>query len=63
MYASCDGMEFEASSNTMDLRFVPDDVTFTATPRDSADGVPDDYEPPKFFTAALQSSNVELTCE
>ena len=53
----------QASSNTLDLRFVPDGTPFPNAPRDSASEVPTDYEPPHFYTAAMQSTNVELTCE
>lgn len=61
LYAACDGMEVEASSNVLDLRFVPDDTPLPHAPRDAATDVPPDYAPPHFYTAALQSSNVELT--
>lgn len=61
IYDQCDGQEFEASSNTLDLRFIPDSEKFTAKPRDSAAEVPDDYAAQEFATSALQSSNVQLT--
>jgi|EP00505_MAST-04D_sp_SCG-Rhode-Island_P002899 hypothetical protein len=62
LYDECDGMEYETSSNVLDLRFVPDDTTFEAEPRDSATSVPEKYNPPSsFVTAALQQSNVTLT--
>jgi hypothetical protein len=62
VYASCDGLEFEASSNVLDLRFIPDGTAFTHTaPRESATSVPRDYAPPVYVTRALQSSKVELT--
>jgi hypothetical protein len=51
----------QSSSNIMDLRFVPDDVTFPNAPRDSASKVPDDYEPPRFSVNALQLTKVDLT--
>lgn len=28
LYAECDGLEFEQTSNLLDMRFVPDDVVF-----------------------------------
>jgi hypothetical protein len=62
VYNACDGMEFEASSNVFDLRFVPDDQNFDKHPqRDEASSIPLDYAPPIFATSALQSSKVELT--
>lgn len=61
LYNTCDGLEYEATSNMFDLRFIPDDVTFERAPRDEATNIPDDYTPPEFSTKALQSSRVELT--
>ena len=61
IYTECDGMEFEASSNTFDLRFIPDEVDVVNAPRDTATSVPEDYTPPAFVTKALQSTEVELT--
>ena len=51
----------QSTSNEFDLRFIPDDTMFARAPRDSATAVPDDYEPPAFYTAALQTSRVDLT--
>lgn len=28
LYKACDGLEYECSSNKLDLRFVPEDMTF-----------------------------------
>ncbi|KAJ6444929.1 pre-rRNA processing protein Esf1 [Purpureocillium lavendulum] len=61
IYESTDGTEYQSSSNVIDLRFVPDDVTFDDEPRDSCDKVPGSYKPVEFVTNALQSSKVKLT--
>ena len=62
VYNECDGLEFETSSNVLDLRFVPDDTTFSNRRRDVATTIPNSYKPPEWFaTAALQQSNVSLT--
>eukprot|EP00762_Andalucia_godoyi_P006223 ANDGO_01678.mRNA.1 Pre-rRNA-processing protein esf1 len=70
IYDECDGLEVEASSNVLDLRFVPDDVKFNKKkPRDVSvyddlrEMDPSKYKAPKFATKALQSSKVELTWE
>lgn len=61
IYEATDGTEFQSSSNFLDLRFVPDDVTFDDEPRDECNKVPDSYKPVEFVTNALQSSKVKLT--
>ncbi|KAH0491830.1 hypothetical protein TgHK011_003237 [Trichoderma gracile] len=61
IYEATDGTEYQASSNFIDLRFVPDDVTFDDEPRDQCDKVPESYKPIEFVTNALQSSKVKLT--
>ncbi len=61
IYAECDGMEYEGSSNFMDLRFIPDEVQIPHAPRDTADDIPSDYEPRRFITHALQATEVPLT--
>ncbi|KAK7418947.1 pre-rRNA-processing protein esf1 [Neonectria punicea] len=61
IYEATDGREYQASSNFLDLRFVPDDVTFDDEPRDECDKTPDSYKPIEFVTNALQSSKVKLT--
>eukprot|EP00850_Spirogloea_muscicola_P019428 SM000190S04864 [mRNA] locus=s190:143269:147472:+ [translate_table: standard] len=62
LYRACDGMEFERSANTLDLRFIPDAMCFKARQlRDQATDVPQDYVAPNFQTRALQHSSVKLT--
>ncbi|KAF4998300.1 hypothetical protein FGRMN_3349 [Fusarium graminum] len=61
LYEAIDGREYQSSSNFLDLRFVPDDVTFDGEPRDECEKVPESYKPVEFVTNALQSSKVKLT--
>ncbi|GAP82854.1 putative pre-rRNA-processing protein esf1 [Rosellinia necatrix] len=61
LYNACDGTEYLASSNFVDLRFVPDDVTFDDDPREECDSVVPNYQPTEFVTDALQHSRVKLT--
>ncbi|KAH7353825.1 pre-rRNA-processing protein ESF1 [Plectosphaerella cucumerina] len=61
VYESTDGTEYQSSSNFIDLRFIPDDVTFDDEPRDECDKVPEGYKPVEFITDALQHSKVKLT--
>ncbi|KAF7542736.1 hypothetical protein G7046_g10121 [Stylonectria norvegica] len=61
IYEATDGREYQSSSNFLDLRFVPDEVTFDDEPRDECDKIPDSYKPVEFVTNALQSSKVKLT--
>ncbi|SPN99692.1 related to Streptococcus M protein [Cephalotrichum gorgonifer] len=61
IYDATDGTEYLSSSNFIDVRFVPDDVTFDDEPRDECTAVPEGYEPVEFVTNALQSSKVKLT--
>jgi hypothetical protein len=62
VYRECDGMEFMASGNLIDLRFVPDDQSFESREiRDEACKVPSNYEAPDFYSSALQHTNVDLT--
>jgi len=63
VYGQCDGLEFERSSNILDLRFVPDNQDFARPCRDKADHVPIEYQPPKYFTKALQQTKVDLSWE
>ncbi|KAJ1647507.1 pre-rRNA-processing protein esf1 [Coemansia erecta] len=61
IYKQCDGAEYEASANFFDLRFIPDDMVFSDTPKDEAAHVPEKYEPLDFATQAMQHSKVKLT--
>ncbi|KAI1436322.1 hypothetical protein GGR50DRAFT_651649 [Xylaria sp. CBS 124048] len=61
VYTACDGTEYLASSNFIDLRFVPDDVTFDDEPREECDTLVANYQPAEFVTDALQHSRVKLT--
>lgn len=66
IYQHCDGSEFEKSANFLDLRFIPDSVTFSPDEdgpiKDVATGLPKNYRSkPDLYTAALQSTRVALT--
>ncbi|KAG7383320.1 pre-rRNA-processing protein esf1 [Phytophthora pseudosyringae] len=63
IFDQCDQLEYETSSNVLDLRYVPDDTTFANTPKESCDNVPDHYKPAIFATLALQQTDVKLTWE
>jgi hypothetical protein len=61
IFASCDGTEFESSGNFIDLRYIPDGMSFDDEPRDTAQEAPAAYQPVEFVTQALQHSSVKLT--
>ncbi|MFT7806182.1 ESF1 homolog isoform X2 [Arapaima gigas] len=62
IYDECDGYEYESSCSMLDLRFIPDDVTFDDEPKDVAADVDLATYTPKYFTStALATSKVELT--
>ncbi|KAK9067416.1 hypothetical protein SSX86_014745 [Deinandra increscens subsp. villosa] len=61
IYKSCDGIEFERSSNKLDLRFIPDSMEFKHPARDVATEAPANYEGIDFQTRALQLSKIDLT--
>lgn len=61
IYEATDGSEYLSSSNFLDLRFVPDDITFDDEPRDECESIPENYQPVEFVTDALQHSKVKLT--
>uniref|UniRef100_G3MKN9 Uncharacterized protein n=1 Tax=Amblyomma maculatum TaxID=34609 RepID=G3MKN9_AMBMU len=63
LYRELDGREYESSGTCLDMRFVPDDMTFTDEPSSVADSLPNpqSYKPLTFVTSALMSVNPELT--
>nr|XP_056712491.1 ESF1 homolog [Euleptes europaea] len=62
IYEECDGLEFESSCSFVDLRFIPDDVTFDDEPKETASDVDGASYKPKFFTsAAVATSKVDIT--
>ncbi|KAK6852525.1 hypothetical protein PG995_011076 [Apiospora arundinis] len=61
IYEATDGTEYQTTSNFLDLRFIPDGVTFDDEPRDSCTEVPASYRPTEYVTDALQHSKVKLT--
>ena len=58
LYNECDGAELEASSMVLDLRFIPEEMTFERALRDEAREVPPKYKLPSFAASALQNSTV-----
>ncbi|XP_077102191.1 ESF1 homolog [Siphateles boraxobius] len=62
IYEECDGLEYESSCSMIDLRFIPDDVTFDDEPKDRATDVDyGSYKPKLFTSAATTTAKVELT--
>nr|AAH54666.1 Zgc:66241 [Danio rerio] len=62
IYEECDGIEYETSCSMIDLRFIPDDVTFDDEPKDRATDVDyGSYKPKLFTSTATTTSKVELT--
>ncbi|XP_035177237.1 ESF1 homolog isoform X2 [Oxyura jamaicensis] len=62
IYEECDGLEFESSCSFIDLRFIPDNVTFDDKPKDVASEVNVSGYKPKYFTsAAMGTSKVDIT--
>ncbi|XP_030567000.1 ESF1 homolog [Drosophila novamexicana] len=64
VYNECDGIEYESSATRVDLRFIPDDTSFSEDmPTDECYELPDasNYKPRQFTTTALQQAKVDLT--
>ncbi|CAH8324079.1 unnamed protein product [Eruca vesicaria subsp. sativa] len=61
LYKDCDGIEFERSSNKLDLRFIPDSMEFKHPPRDIATEAPATYQGLDFQSQALQMSRVNVS--
>jgi len=63
IYDECDGLEYESSAAKLDLRYIPEDMTFDLEAHNTADGTGDvgGYRPKNFTTTALQQAKVKLT--
>ncbi|XP_026215124.1 ESF1 homolog [Anabas testudineus] len=62
IYEECDGYEYESSCSVLDLRFIPDDVTFDQEPKDVATDMNlSAYTPNLFTSSATATSKVKLT--
>ncbi|ESO00059.1 hypothetical protein HELRODRAFT_113446 [Helobdella robusta] len=64
IYSNCNAMEYERSSTVLDLRFIPDDMTFDdRDPTSVCTSLPPkgSYKPTIFVNTALHQSNVQLT--
>ncbi len=64
VYNELDGLEYETSSTTLDIRFVPEEMDFEDVKlKEECTSMPDQasYQAPNFVNSALQQSHVTLT--
>lgn len=63
VYTECDGIEYESTATRLDLRFIPNNMTFDQEPKEICTEIPElvKYQPRQFTTTALQQVKVELT--
>jgi hypothetical protein len=62
VYSALDDQEIEMTSNKLDMRFVPDDISFDdRAVHDKCTEVPANYEAPSFYTTVLQKTEAKLT--
>lgn len=62
LYKALNDSEIENTANKLDLRFIPEHISFEGRQiKDSASSLPETYQAPFFETKALQSTKPELT--
>ena len=63
IYEECDSTEYEKSACRIDLRFIPDDMTFDETPKETCAGISDltSFQPSTFTTTAFCQASVQVT--
>lgn len=63
VYTECDSREYQLSSIILDLRYIPDDMTFEDEPREifTESQTTVDYQPSTFQSSALSQAKVEVT--
>lgn len=62
IYGALDNQELEMTANKLDMRFVPEDISFEGRQlHDEAKEIPLNYEPPHFETTVLKKTEAKLT--
>lgn len=61
VYKHCDRQPFEGAGVLLDLRYIPDEMTFDDVPHDLCKEVPKSYEVRTFTTTALHDTRPTLT--